>query len=256
MIKNIIKTDIKGFTLLEMTIVIILLTTVLTALAPSLTRDFLNKAAQKTSLDINAIQNAALAYYVKNNSWPTSIIPTGTLPATDLETTGFLPAGWNATNPFGNVYTASINGSDFTVSTLVMNGSQVFITNQLPTSSYSGATVSSSVPPPGDTTQSLYYDSGWFPVTHGQIYTLTHNLNSINLMVQIWFATDSKGSNMQGVQSQVHVNKSDYGAVIQNVSSTTISISTSNGYVANDNNWPGISQYSSGYYRVLIRVLY
>jgi len=85
---------------------------------------------------------------------------------------------------------------------------------------------------------------------------LTHNLNSTNLMVQIWFATDSSGSNMQGVQSQVHVNKSDYGAVIQNVTSTTINISTSNGFVANDNNWPGVTQYSSGYYRVLIKVLY
>ena len=255
--RNIIKKNVEGFTLLEMTIVIILLTAILSAVAPSLTRDFLNKAALKTSLDINAIQNAALAYYVKNNTWPSSITPTGVLPATDLETTGFLPKGWNAINPFGNAYVSSINGSDLTISTQVINGSQVYITNQLPMSSYSGSSVSSSVPPPGNTTQPLFYDSGWFAVTNYSKYVLTHNLNSLNLMVQIWFATDTYGSNMQGVQSQVHAGSYSVGPVISSVTSTQIILVTTGGPLANDPVWKfGVTEYTSGYYRVLIRVLY
>jgi prepilin-type N-terminal cleavage/methylation domain-containing protein len=139
----------KGFTLLEMTIVLIIITILTSAAIPSLTQNYLNKVEQKVSMDINNIQNAALAYYVQKNAWPTSITPTGANPPTDLESNGFLPSGWNAMNPFGNLYTTSLSGSVFTVSTQVANGTQTTIINQLPTSSYSGDVVSSSLSPPG-----------------------------------------------------------------------------------------------------------
>ena len=168
--KTMFTAEHRGFTLLEMTVVLIVLTILTSAAIPTLTRVFLNKAEDKISLDINAVEDGALAYFVKNNSWPTSITPTGVTPPTDLESNGFLPTGWNAVNPFGYSYTTSTSGSVFTVSTQVVNGSQVVIMNQLPASSYSGNIVSSSVPPPGESNSGF---GSWQSVNFNTIYQAT-----------------------------------------------------------------------------------
>jgi prepilin-type N-terminal cleavage/methylation domain-containing protein len=173
--KMIRKTFRKGFTLLEMTIVLIIITILTSAAIPALTQNFVNQAEQKTSMDINNIQNAALAYYVHNSAWPTSITPTGVNPPTDLESNGFLPTGWNATNPFGNAYSIANSGSILTVSTQVASGTQTTILNQLPTSSYSGNVVSSSVPVPGVTSsgfgqwQSINFDQPYQAPSDGYV---------------------------------------------------------------------------------------
>jgi prepilin-type N-terminal cleavage/methylation domain-containing protein len=141
MTRNIFTADHNGFSLLEMTCVLIVISILASCAIPALTRSFLDKAGEKVSLDISAIEDGARAYFITNGSWPASI--------NALQSENYLPSSWNALNPFGNPYITSISGSVFSVSTQVINGSQIAITNRLPVSSYSGITVSSSVPPPG-----------------------------------------------------------------------------------------------------------
>ena len=151
--------DHKAFSLLEMTIVLIIMTILASAAMPLLTRSFLDKAGEKVSLDISAIEEASRAYFITNGSWPASI--------NALQTGNYLPSSWKAVNPFGGPYTTSISGPVFSVTTQVMNGSQIAITNRLPVSSYTGTVVSSSIPPPGAST------NGFGPPTSiniGQIY--------------------------------------------------------------------------------------
>lgn len=159
MTKSTCTADHRGFSLLEMTIVLIIMTILASAAIPVFTRSFLDKAGEKVSLDISAIEEAARAYFIANGTWPASI--------NTLQTGNFLPSGWAAVNPFGNPYVVSINGAVFSVSTQVINGSQIAITNRLPVSSYVGNVVSSSIPPPGAST------NGFGPPTSiniGQIY--------------------------------------------------------------------------------------
>jgi type II secretory pathway pseudopilin PulG len=120
----------KGFSLLEASVVMIVAALIVSTLAPSAILNVVNQAAQKTTLDVNNIESASLAYYAKNNSWPTSIAPANGL-ITDLETSGFLPSGWNASNPFGKQYTISTTASLLTVSTQVQSGTQTTIISQL-----------------------------------------------------------------------------------------------------------------------------
>jgi prepilin-type N-terminal cleavage/methylation domain-containing protein len=144
MTRNIFMADHNGFSLLEMSCVLIVMSILASCIIPVLTRSFLDKAGDKVSLDISAIEESARAFFITNGSWPASI--------NSLQSENFLPTTWNALNPFGNPYSISINGSVFSVSTQVINGSQIAITSRLPVSSVSGTTVSSSIPPPGAST--------------------------------------------------------------------------------------------------------
>ena len=82
MILNICIKNKKAFSLIELTIVVIILTVLLTFAVPSLFRAYLNKAGTKTALEIQNIQDAARSYYLqKGVGWPTSI----NMPPGDLE---------------------------------------------------------------------------------------------------------------------------------------------------------------------------
>ena len=70
---NLLKNNTRGFSLLEMTVVIIVATILATALIPQLIKGYSINAANKTALDISAIQEASRAYYVANNNWPANI---------------------------------------------------------------------------------------------------------------------------------------------------------------------------------------
>ena len=150
MICNIMVKNKKGFSLLELTIVVMILTTLLTFAVPSMYRTYLEKAGTKTALEIQNIQDAARSYYLQSGSpgWPSSI---NTSPG-DLESNGFLPASWNALNPFGNSYTISSSSSLFTVTTTVNDGAQNIVASKLPLSGVSGTTVTSTIGIPGGPT--------------------------------------------------------------------------------------------------------
>ena len=108
-----------GFSLLEMTVVIIVATILATAIIPQLIRVYSINAANKTALDMSAIEEAARAYYVANNSWPANI--------TVLQAGNYLPSSWKVINPFGYSsatplnysYNISSNTSLLTVSTFI-----------------------------------------------------------------------------------------------------------------------------------------
>lgn len=146
MILNIGINNRKAFSLLEMTIVLIIMSILLSAVIPVMTRDYLIKASNKTAMEIENIQNAALSYYIqKGAGWPSSI----NSPPNDLESTGYLPANWNPVNPFQGSYTISSTPTLLAVSTTVRDGAQNIVANYLPQTSISGTTVTSSIGIPG-----------------------------------------------------------------------------------------------------------
>ena len=152
--KNILTSN-KAFSLLEVTVVIIILTILASAAIPVLSRSYIEKAGNKTALDISAIQEAARAYYIDNGKWPdNSVFST---PIAALKAGNYLPASWNAFNPFGAAasnpsnyaYNLSSEGAIFTVDTFVPVAAQPIIQNLLPSNWVAGNNVFSSVPVPG-----------------------------------------------------------------------------------------------------------
>lgn len=140
-----------GFSLLEMTVVLIIITILASAVIPQFVKGYQVNAANKTALDISAIEEASRAYYVANNSWPANIAA--------LQAGNYLPASWNGINPFGYsasnpssyAYSLSSSGALLTVSTSVPVSAQPIIQNLLPVTSVSGNTINSSAPVPGAT---------------------------------------------------------------------------------------------------------
>lgn len=130
-----------GFTLLEMAIVLAALALVSTAAIPYYIRQAQTAAAQKTAKEVSTIQEAAKWYYVANKVWPASV---GT-----LQTAGFLNPSWTATNPWGNAYSISSNGTSFTVTNTVPTEVAGVLSRALPGVSLLGGTVTSVVPVPG-----------------------------------------------------------------------------------------------------------
>ncbi len=171
--KRNIDTNNKGFSLLEMTIVIIIITILVSAAIPVLTREYLNKAGTKTALDISTIQEAARAYYINNGAWPGTA--QGHTPMGDLTAGNYLPSSWNAINPFGvssanpstYSYNISSNAVTLTVSTYVPMTAQLTIQNLLPTNWVSGNNVYSTVTVPGGIIASLGQP---ISVSSGSIY--------------------------------------------------------------------------------------
>ena len=138
-----------GFSLLEMTVVLIIITILTSAVIPQFIKQYSVNASNKVALDISAVEEASRAYYLANNGWPASIAV--------LQTGNYLPSSWNAINPFGYSsatpstysYNISSNGSLLTVSTTVPVSAQPIIQNLLPVTSVSGNIIYSSVPVPG-----------------------------------------------------------------------------------------------------------
>jgi prepilin-type N-terminal cleavage/methylation domain-containing protein len=158
MIFNIWISNKKAFSLLEMTIAVIIMTVLLTFAVPSMYRVYLEKAGTKTALEIQNIQDAARSFYLqKGIGWPSSI----NTPPNDLESSGYLPASWNALNPFNNSYTVSSTSALFTVATTVNDGAQNIVASKLPLSNISGTTVTSTIGlPGGPTTPPVYVVTG------------------------------------------------------------------------------------------------
>jgi len=144
-----------GFSLLEMTVVLIVISILASAVIPQFIKGYAINAANKTALDISAIEEASRAYYIANNQWPANIAA--------LQAGHYLPSSWNAINPFGYSssnsstysYNISSNASVLTVSTTVPVSVQPIIQNLLPLTSVSGNIINSSVSIPGASTNSV-----------------------------------------------------------------------------------------------------
>ena len=140
-------TNNKAFSLLEMTVVVIILTILASAAIPVMSRAFFEKAGTKTALDMSAIEEAARAYYVDNNRWPDN--SNYSSPIAALQAGNYLPQSWRVINPFKYSYNASSNGSTFTVSTYLPKDGEGIVQNLLPSSWSNGNYVYSSIPVPG-----------------------------------------------------------------------------------------------------------
>jgi prepilin-type N-terminal cleavage/methylation domain-containing protein len=157
MISNMRVISKKAFSLLELTIVTIIISFLLTIAVPSMYRAYLEKAGKKTAFDISAVQEAARAYYIDHNQWPdNSVYMT---PIAALQAGNYLPLAWKATNPFGvhaanptiYNYNTTSAGSIFIVSTYVPVAAEPIIQNLLPTNWTAGNIISSSISVPGAT---------------------------------------------------------------------------------------------------------
>lgn len=137
--------DNKGFTLLELAVVLAALALVSTAVIPFFVRQAEITAAYRTTKEISTIQEASKWYYVNNKTWPASI--------ETLKTAGLLNPSWSSSNPWGNNYATSATGTSFTVTTLVPPTVEGILVRALPgvstwaSGSWKG--VSSVVPVPG-----------------------------------------------------------------------------------------------------------
>src|SRR6185295_12957830 len=92
-----------GFTLIEMLLVLVIMSFIVIAIigyteqrSDALRRD-------RTVLQIQQIQNAAIAYYISNSAWPSAV--------SDLQTAGFLPNTMTIANPWGNPYFMAADNS-------------------------------------------------------------------------------------------------------------------------------------------------
>ena len=138
MTKNIYTINKKGFSVLEAILVVTVMSIMLAAAAPNIVKGILSKYGAKTALDIAAIQEASRAYMLDNKSWPANI--------SALTSGGkYLPASWNGKNPFNQAYTLFSTPALLTVSTVVQEGAQKIVANNLPASIITGTTVTSSI---------------------------------------------------------------------------------------------------------------
>jgi len=139
--RNISIKNKKGFSLVELCIVIGIMAVLAGSIAPVFIKRIQIKAGEKTSQEIAIIEQAGLAYFAANSSWPASL--------TVLKNAGYLNPSWTANNPWQNPYAISSSTSGFTVSTVVPQEWAGLVARDLPASSVSGTTVTSSVPSPG-----------------------------------------------------------------------------------------------------------
>jgi len=139
--RNISTSNKKGFSLIELCIVIGILAILTGSITPVFVKRIQIKAGEKTAQEIAIIQQAGLSYFATNAVWPANLAT--------LKTAGYLNPSWTANNPWQNPYTISSSTSGFTVSTSVPQEWTVLVARDLPTSSVSGTTITSSVPAPG-----------------------------------------------------------------------------------------------------------
>ena len=131
----------KSFSLIELCIVIGIMAILAGSITPVFVKRIQIKAGEKTAQEIAIIQQAGLSYFAANAAWPANLA--------SLKTAGYLNPSWTANNPWQNPYTISSNVNGFTVTTIVPQEWTGLVARDLPASSISGTTITSSVPAPG-----------------------------------------------------------------------------------------------------------
>ena len=141
----------KGFSLIELSISVLILTILSSAIVPNFIIGIRQSAAKKIAIEITQIQEAARKYYVDKNSWPANF--------TTLAS-GYLDPTWSATNlsPFSKPYIVSVSGQNLIVQTdiptdvYLVAGANLQMVNYVavvPATVPPTTTVQSTVTPPG-----------------------------------------------------------------------------------------------------------
>lgn len=97
---------LKGFTLFEMLLVLVIITSILLLMTGYLTTKIDESRRDRAVMQIEQILNAGLAYYVNFAKWPGTV--------SELQTAGYLPNKGTINNPWGREYALS---SDLTKGT-------------------------------------------------------------------------------------------------------------------------------------------
>lgn len=133
-----------GFSLLEVALGLAVTTLVAAAAMPSVIGAVRQDAAQRAARDMQAILDAAKAFYaaqpVGSQRWPNDLA--------ELRTSGFLPS-WVQTSPFGTAYAAGPAGPNFQVSAAFPADVVQAVARLLPLSQVAGGTVTAQAPRPG-----------------------------------------------------------------------------------------------------------
>ncbi len=137
----------KGFTLLEMVLVLAIMSSILIMIIGYSTQRFDQFRRDKAAMQMEQILNAGLAYYTTNGQWPISL--------STLQTANYLPSSY--TSPYGGAYTipatTTATGNIFQVSTTVTSlhasSDASTIAGMLPGGSVAGSTVTGQVVVPG-----------------------------------------------------------------------------------------------------------
>ena len=142
----------KGFTLLEMVLVVGIISVLLTVVGVSTHGRYRKAKAQRTIEELKSLATAGVDYYLTNQTIPTSI--------TDLISGGHLYSG-TTQNPFGNSYLITATSKMVTISTIVPANVVGMITGMNHSITSSGTTVAFSKPIgydlPGEAFQKKYY---------------------------------------------------------------------------------------------------
>ncbi len=94
--RHILNMNRKGFSLVELSIVMGAIAILTTAIVPMMIRTIEFKAGEKTVAEVALIQSAAQRFYKQHNQWPGK--------PQDLQQEGYLSQLWSLENPWGNVY--------------------------------------------------------------------------------------------------------------------------------------------------------
>jgi prepilin-type N-terminal cleavage/methylation domain-containing protein len=143
MIRKIFTASKKGFSLIELCIVLAIMAILTGSITSVFIRRIQIKAGEKTAQEMSLLQEAARAYFAANNAWPVSIQA--------LQSEGYLNPSWVTNNPWQNPYIISPATNSFTVSTSVPQEWVSLVARDLPARVVSANTVSSTVPNPGST---------------------------------------------------------------------------------------------------------
>ena len=114
----------RGFTLIELSFVVVLSAILAGALIPNFVRSLHIEASRKTALEMSQIAEAGRMYYIRENRWPRDL--------QELKTAGFLDSEWEGKNPFGNSYMLQQNGAMLDVNTAVLKTMLPVVAGLLP----------------------------------------------------------------------------------------------------------------------------
>ena len=131
----------KGFSLLELLIVMGISTILIASIAPVFVKQVRIKAAANCAAEIKLIQDCALKYYVDSKEWPAAV--------SDMQNEGLLNPEWNGKNAFGNDYSLSSGNTTFTVTVDVPQDVQGLVLARASETDSAGGSVSSTVSAPG-----------------------------------------------------------------------------------------------------------
>jgi prepilin-type N-terminal cleavage/methylation domain-containing protein len=131
----------KAFTLIELSLVVVLSLILASAAVPNFVRSVHVEAARTTALEMSQLAEALRGYYIREHAWPQGM--------EELRASGLLDDAWSGQDPFGHAYIIHPDGANCEVTATVIETMAPVTASLLPMASVQGADVIVSVTPPG-----------------------------------------------------------------------------------------------------------